>query len=105
MFRKNMSFFQFLNPINSYKYSVFNKMKFVFQEMHKDPKASSTFENLQEISTWLPLLAFSILHFSTVFAVIRSLVLFHLHLLYFVFVSSDFDFLFQSFWNLYNIGC
>ena len=37
-FGKNMFLFLNLNLINSYKYSVFIKMKFVFQEIHKDPK-------------------------------------------------------------------
>ena len=33
-----MFLFLNLNPINSYQYSFFIKMKFVFQEIHKDPK-------------------------------------------------------------------
>ena len=41
---------------------------------------------------------------TTVFSVIRFLVLFHLHILYLTFVSSHFEFLFQTFWNFDNIS-
>ena len=51
----------------------------------------------------LSFLALNILHCSTVFAVIRFLV-FILHILYLAFVSSCFEFLFQSFWNFQTIG-
>ena len=42
-------------------------------------------------------LAFSVLHCNTVFAVVRFLVPFHLHILYLTLVSNLFEFLFQTF--------
>ena len=42
--------------------------------------------------------------FPVVFAVIRFLFPFHLHILYLTFASSYFEFLSKTFWNLYNIG-
>ena len=52
----------------------------------------------------IPFLAFSVLHWGTVLTVIRFLVPFHLHILYLTLASSHFELLFQTFWNLYNIG-
>ena len=45
----------------------------------------------------MPFLAFNVLHCSTIFAVIRFLVPFHLYILYLTLVSSHFKFLFQLF--------
>ena len=33
-----MFLFKFLNSINNYGYSAFNEMKFLFEEVHKDPR-------------------------------------------------------------------
>ena len=44
----------------------------------------------------LPFLDFSLLHCSTVLAVIRFLVSFYLHIFYLAFARSHFEFLFQS---------
>ena len=52
-----------------------------------------------------PSLQYSVLQFSFG-SIIRFLVSFHVHILCLAFfVSNHFEFLFQSFWNLYNIGC
>ena len=48
----------------------------------------------------------SFLHCSSFGIMIRFLVPFHVHIFCLAFfVSNHFEFLFQSFWNLYNIGC
>ena len=52
--------------------------------------------------TTLFLAFFSVLHCSTVFAVITFLVPFHLQIFYLTFISSHFEVLFHSFWSQYN---
>ena len=62
----------------------------------------STFAFSSQPFTTLFLAFFSVLHCSTVFAVITFLVPFHLQIFSLTFISSHFEVLFHSFWSQYN---
>ena len=110
---KTCSCFSFLDPINSYKYSVFIKMKFV-QEIHKFSclcitpvgTCSSPCIKLYILCSCLYFctihISFASLQYSALQYIfgtmIRFLVPFHVHIFCLAFfVCNHFEFLFQSF--------
>ena len=110
-----------MNPINSYKHSVFIKMKFV-PEIHKfacfciTPVGTCSSPCIK-LYILCSCLYFRTIHISFVGlpysalqysfgTMIRFLVPFHVHIFCLAFfVCNHFEFLFQSCWNLYNIAC
>ena len=117
--KKTCFCFWFLSPINSYKYSVFIKMQFV-REIRKYAccithvgVCSSPCIKLYILCSCLYFytihIRFASLQYSALQYIfgpmIRILVPFHVHVFCLAFlVCNYFRFLFQSLWNLYNIG-